>query len=70
MSGTEWRAVKEQVEVIATEVVEWDRTWDVIYSLHQRELLTQGHVAHLRVGEGEDKGRLREWRGAGDGNEG
>ncbi|KAG0718462.1 Caspase-9 [Chionoecetes opilio] len=48
MSGGEWRGVLERVEEIATEVVEWDRTWDVIYSLHQRVLLTQTHVARLR----------------------
>ncbi|XP_063888732.1 uncharacterized protein LOC135115726 isoform X3 [Scylla paramamosain] len=47
MSGEEWKAVKEQVEAIATEVVAWGRTTDVIYSLLQQKLLTEANMAHL-----------------------
>ena len=55
MIGEEWKAVKEQVELIATEVVEWNRTKDVIYSLQQQNLLTPANVGHLMVCEGEGK---------------
>ncbi|XP_045105932.1 cell death protein 3-like isoform X2 [Portunus trituberculatus] len=47
MSGEEWKAVREQVEIIATEVVGWKRTRDVIHSLCQRSVLTEADMDHL-----------------------
>lgn len=49
MSVEGWKAVREQVELIATEVVEQERSWDVIYGIHQKGLLTEDQVAQLRV---------------------
>ena len=58
MSGEEWNAVREQVEVIATEVVDWERTTDVIYSLRRRQVLSEADMDHLMVrgGKGEERG--------------
>lgn len=47
MSAEEWKAVKEQVEVIAEEVVGFDRTDDVLVSLKQRMLLTEADMTRL-----------------------
>lgn len=48
MSVEGWKAVREQVELIATEVVKQQRTRDVIYGLHQKGLLTEAQVAQLK----------------------
>lgn len=56
MSAEEWKAVKEQVEVIAEEVVAFDRTDDVLVSLKQRMLLTEADMTRLLVSKGRERG--------------
>lgn len=52
MSVEGWKAVRDQVELIATEVVNQQRTRDVIFGLHERGLLTDAQVTHLKVNSG------------------